>query len=123
MKKAAKLTIAAFTAVTLSGAVSYRDYRDHLSCVHCRGFRYVDAKSVFGVHFSYVERYEEGPFIRSRTPHAHEWWLYSRHVTQCLSKTFECRTHRFADGVDFEKEEPNKAPEPTTGTVTPRATP
>jgi hypothetical protein len=34
-------------------------------------------------------------------------------VTTCVSKTFDCRAHLFADGVDSGKEEPNQPPEPT----------
>jgi hypothetical protein len=95
MKRRTKITLLALSGLLVVGIFTYRCALEHRSCVGCRGFSYVTARSVFGVPFGRSERRE----LPSGIPagHVHDWWRYSLHTSTAVSRTFACKPYRFAD--------------------------
>jgi hypothetical protein len=98
MTRRKKIISIGLGSIVVVGLLTYRSTLDHLSCVGCRGFRYVTVRSVFGIPFWRSERLA----IASGIPagHVHDWWRYSLHTSTAISTTFACNPHRFADKKD-----------------------
>jgi hypothetical protein len=93
-----KIILSALGGVLVVGLLTYRSTLDHRSCVGCRGFSYITARSVFGIQVWRSERLQ----ITSDIPagHVHDWWRYSLHTSTAISTKFACKRFRFADNGD-----------------------